>query len=112
VVENDDAKVLWDFGIFTNIRIQSNRPDVVVFTKKCHQIMFAEISCPADVNVFEREISKYLPLAREVSACYGQPVIPIVFGHSGVVSCHQQKFLKKLPCYSDSLFNSSNKLLY
>jgi len=66
--------------------------------KKYHRILFAEISCPADVNVFEKEhekISKYLPLAREVSTCYGQPVevIPVVFGHSGVVLCRQQKFL-------------------
>ena len=53
----------------------------------------------------DEKISKYLPLAREVSTCYSQPVevIPIVLGHSGVVSCCHQKFLK-LPCYYDSLF--------
>jgi len=36
---------------------------------------------------------KYQPLAREISSCYGQPVeiIPIVFGHTGVVSCHFQQ---------------------
>ena len=71
--------------------------------------MFVEISCPADVNVFEKEdekVSKYQPLAREVSTCYNQPVevIPIVFGHIGVVSRRQQTYLKKLPCYSSSLF--------
>ena len=81
----------------------------VLFLKKIHRILFVEISCPADVNVFEKEdekISKYLLLAREVSTCYSQPVevIPIVLGHSGVVSCHHQRFLKKLPCYCDSLF--------
>ena len=34
VVENNDAKILWDFGIFTNIRIPNNRPDIVLFLKK------------------------------------------------------------------------------
>ena len=71
--------------------------------------MFVEISCPADVNVFDEEgekVSKYQPLAREVTICYNQPVdiIPIVFGHTGIVSCRQQNYLKKLLCYSDSLF--------
>ena len=71
--------------------------------------MFVEISCPADVNVFDKEsekVSEYQPLAREVASCYNQPVdiIPIVFGHTGIVSCRQQNYLKKLPCYSDSLF--------
>ena len=70
--------------------------------------MFVEISCPADINVFgkDEKVSKYQPIAREVSTCYNQPVevIPIVFGLSGVVSCHQKNYLKKLPCYSNSLF--------
>jgi len=62
-----------------------------------------------DVNVFEKgdeKILKYRPLAREISICYGQPVeiVPIVFGHTGVVSCRQLTYLKKLPCFSDSLF--------
>jgi len=109
VVENDAVKILWDFGLFTDIRILKNRPDIVVFLKQCQRIMFLEISCPADVNVFEKEdekILKYQPLAREISSCYGQPVeiIPIVFGHTGVVSCRQLTYLQKLPCFSDSLF--------
>ena len=80
-----------------------------MFLKQCQRIMFVEISCPADVNVFEREdekILKYQPLAREISNCYGQSVeiVRIVFGHTGVVSCRQLTYLKKLPCFSDSLF--------
>ena len=72
--------------------------------------MFVEISYPADVNVFDKEdekVSKYQPLAREATICYNQPVdfIPIiVFGPTGIVSCRQQNYLKKLPCYSDNLF--------
>jgi len=71
--------------------------------------MFLEIFNPADVTVFEKEdemILKYQTLAREISTCYGQPVeiVPIIFGHTGVVSCRQLTYLKKLPCFSDSLF--------
>ena len=93
----------------TVTQIPKNTPDIVVFLKQCQHIIFLEISCPADINVFEREDEKILknqPLAREVSTCYGQPVeiVPIVFGHTGVVSCHQLTYVKKLPCFSDNLF--------
>jgi len=52
-------------------------------------------------------VSKYQALAREISIAYHQPVdiIPIVFGHSGIVSCRQSAHLKKLPLYSDRLFD-------
>ena len=49
------TKILWDFSLFTNIRVQSSRPEIVVFLKNFHYIMFVEISCPADVNVFDNE---------------------------------------------------------
>jgi len=107
VMENDLVKILWDFGLF-NIRIPNNRPNIVIFMKRCHRIMFLEISCPADVHVFGKEdqkVIKYRPLAREVSTCYNQPVeVAVIFGHAGVVSCRQQVYLQKLPCYSNTLF--------
>ena len=109
VIENDDVKILWDFGLSTHMQVSCNRPDIVVFLKMCHRILFVEISCPCDVNVFEKEdekVSKYQVLAREMSICYNQPVqvIPVIFGHSGVVSSRQLQYLKKLPCYCDGLF--------
>jgi len=38
--------------------------------------------------------------------CHNQPadIIPIVFGHTGIVSCCQENYLKKSLCFSDSLF--------
>jgi len=110
VVENEEVKILWDFGMITDLRVCHNRPDIVTFLKKDQRILFLEISCPADVNVLDKEdekVSKYQALAREISTAYHQPVdiIPIVFGHSGIVSCHQSTYLKKLPSYSDRLFH-------
>ena len=110
VVENDEVKLLWDFGMITDLSVRHNRPDIVVFLKKDLRILFLEVACPADVNVLDKEdekVSKYQGLAREVSMGYQQPVdiIPIVFGHSGTVSSHQPTHLKKLPLYSDRVFN-------
>jgi len=77
-------------------------------------MLFLEVSCPADVNVVEKEgekVLKYHALARELSHCYDQPVdtIPIVFGHSGVVSLHNQNHLKRIPFYSKHLFQNLQK---
>ena len=110
VVENDEIKLLWDFGMITDLAVCHNRPDIVVFLKKDHRILFLEVACPADTNVLSKEdekISKYQGLAREISTGYNQPVdvILIVFGHSGMVSCHQNVHLRKLPVYSDRLFS-------
>jgi len=101
---------------FANFRIAKYRPDTVVFMKQCHCIIFVEISCLTDVNVFEREnekILKYQPLAIEASTCYIQQVevTPIIFGYTGSFA---QSYLKKLPCYSFSSSNSpgSQKCAY
>ena len=89
-------------------------PDIALFHKQEDRIIFFEISCPADINVLLKEqekLTKYHPLVREFSYCYGQPVdiIPIVFGHSGLVTCKQQPYLKKIPNYNEDLFNNLQK---
>jgi len=114
VVENSSVKLLWDFSLQTDIHVSSNRPDIVLFLKQEHRIMFFEVSCPADINVPAKEqekLTKYQPLVREFSECHGQPVdvIPIVFGHSGVVSANQQVYLKQIPDYNETLFNNLQK---
>ena len=114
VVENGDAKLLWDFGLITDNHVASNRPDIMLFHKQEGRIIFFEISYPADINVLLKEqekLTKYHPLVREFSYCYGQPVdiIRIVFGHSGLVTCKQQPHLRKIPNYNEDLFNNLQK---
>jgi len=114
VTENSNAKILWDFGLVTDNPISSNRPDIVLFYKQEQRIIFFEISCPADINIFAKELekeNKYRPLVREISFCYNQPVnvIPVVFGHSGMVTCNQLSHLKRIPNYNESLFNNLQK---
>ena len=109
VVENNEIKLLWDFGMVTDHMISHNRSDITVFLRRDHRILFVEIACPADVNVLAKEdekILKYQGLAREVSTGYNQPadIIFVVFGHSRVVSCHQAAHLKRLPSFTDRLF--------
>ena len=100
VVENALIKILWDFGVITASQIASNRPDIVVFLKEApEKILLIEVSCPADINVADKEgkrVAKYQQLAREMSRTYHQDVaiIPVVFGVSGIVSKQQRSHLK------------------
>ena len=72
--------------------------------------LFVEIACPADTNILGKEdekVAKYHALDRELCINYCQPVdiIPVVFGHSGLVSSHHVSHLRKLPSYSGRLFS-------
>ena len=50
----------------------------------------------------------YLPLARDFHLMYHM-AIPIVFGHTGVVSTDCVKYLTKIPDYCESLFATLQK---
>ena len=58
VLESSAAKILWDFGLTTHQKHASNRPDIkyiVLFDYWSCEILFIEISCPADTNVLIKE---------------------------------------------------------
>ena len=76
--------------------------------------LFLETSCPGDINVSSKEeekVCKYSPLATDFHLMYRMvvEVIPIVFGHTGVVSTDCVKYLTKIPGYCESLFATSQK---
>ena len=79
------------------------------------KIYFLEISCPEDVNVSSKEeekTCKYIPLAKDFHLMYHITVemIPIAFGHTGVVSTDCVKHLRKIPGYCESLLRHYKRL--
>ena len=46
-----------------------------------------------------------------MNCCYEQPddIVPIVFGHTGVISKHQWQHLKKIPFFNDFVFDNFQK---
>ena len=111
--ENDNLKILWDFSMITDTTVACNRPDIVLFLKQEQCIV---MFCPADVKVVEKEeakVQKYQALASELIYLYEQPVdvIPVVFGHSGVVSSRQQHHLKRILYYNNLLFCNLQKVV-
>ena len=108
VVENSNAKLLWDFSLVSASHHPSNRPDIVLFDYQHKKILFIEVSCPADPHVLAKEdekIQKYCALASDFRIMYQMPVkiIPVVIGHSGVISSQCRHYLSDIPGYRDSL---------
>jgi len=110
MVVNKIAKLLWNFGLHIDRHASSIRPDIVLISKSKRKITLFELSCPTDDNMLgkEQKVNKYQVLIREMYYCYDQPVdiVPAIFGHSCVVSCDQQSYLKKIQNYSVNLFNT------
>ena len=87
---------------------------VVVVVVSPQKIKLIEVSCPADINVVDKEgekVSKYQRLSGEMSRTYLEEVVtvPVVFGVSGIVSKHQKSHLEKLQAYNDILFSNLQK---
>ena len=110
VCENSAAKLLWDFGLVTGNHHSSNRPDIVLFDFRKSSIQCFEVSCPADTNVISKEmekVQKYQPLVSDLRQLYSSmsvETVPVVIGHTGVVTSHCKQYLKQIPGFSESLF--------
>ena len=115
VVENSPAKVLWDFSLTSENHHLSNHPDIVVFLLcKKKTILFVEVSYPGDINMLSKEkekLTKYRPLAHDFRIMYKMPVdiIPVVIGHSGVMSAQCQEYLEHLPEFSNNILSHLRK---
>ena len=91
MLENDKAKILWDFSIQTDHVIQARRPDIVVKDKELDHTWIIDIAVPGDGRVKEKErekVEKYQELARELRKLWrtSTTVVPIVVGALGAVA--------------------------
>jgi len=102
IIENERVKILWDFTIQTDKRIQHNRPDIVMVNKSEQTTYLIDIAIPADKRCAEKEqekISKYQPLADEIKALWKSKkveIVPVVIGALGVISTNHKMYMEKL----------------
>ena len=103
MLENEEAKILWDFTtIQCDHLIQSRRPEIVVVEKKKMECKIIDIAVPNDVRVGSKEqekVEKYQDLRREIATLWGMKkteVIPIVVGALGMISKKLDMWIKKI----------------
>ena len=104
VLENEEVKLLWDFSIQTEIRIDHNKPDLVLLDKKGRTCYIIDVACPFNTRVEKKEKEKfehYTDLKDEILKVWNTEVtkvfiIPIVIGALGIVTKNVAKYFEKI----------------
>ena len=95
VVESENLKILWDFTIQCDPKIEARRPDIVFIDKKKIEVVMIDVAIPGDDRMKEKElenIEKYQLLKYEIAKVWHMRkviVVPVVTGALGVVSVHE-----------------------
>ncbi|KAK7895269.1 hypothetical protein WMY93_020594 [Mugilogobius chulae] len=102
VVENDRAKILWDFQIQTD-RMVMNQPDIVVVVdKEQRRAVVVDVAIPSDGNIRRKEhekLEKYQGLREELEKAWKvkATVVPVVIGALGAVTPKLDEWLQHIP---------------
>ena len=94
VLENNEAKLLWDFSIQTERKIDLNKPDILLPVKQTKTCFIIDVACPFDNRILNKErekINVYTDLKYEILKCLKGEVkklfiIPIIVGALGLVT--------------------------
>ena len=94
-------EIWWDRPIETTVKLDHNRPDIIVINRQDNEWIIVEFSVPWDKNVLlkeEEKVSKYIPLAKEVRKVHrvSTRIIPIILGSLGTVTTKLKDSLKEL----------------
>ena len=101
VVENENIKVLYDFTIRTDKKIEHRKPDLVIHRKREGKTIIVDFACPMDHNVETKEkekIDHYTDLKFELEKIWKTriKIIPIVIGALGTVTKNLEDHLKSI----------------
>ena len=91
VVEDDDAKLIWDIYIQCDNVMEARRPDLILVDKKAKSCVIIDVAVPGDCRIREKEIEKiekYQNLKRELKRLWSLKkveVVPVVVGALGCI---------------------------
>ena len=58
VVESENFKILWDFTVQCDRKIEARRPDIVFIDKKEREVIIIDVPIPGDDRVKDKELEK------------------------------------------------------
>ena len=87
VQENEKVKILWDFMVQCDVKIEHRKPDILVDkeTKECKII---DVACPGDHNLVAKrneKLFRYSDLRLEIARLWNMKtvIVPIIIGALG-----------------------------
>ena len=101
VVESETFKVLWDFTVQCERKIDPKRPDIV-FIDKEREVVITGVAIPGDDRVEGKELEKlekYQLLKDEIAKVWRVRkviVVPVVIGALGAVSVNFKEYMKRI----------------
>ena len=100
-IENCYASIITDMPIATDIQVQANRPDIIVYDKIKKEITIIEVGVTSQQNLQTTEITKkrkYDLLAKELNQLENMPVkiVPFVITWDGVVTKYNKDYRETL----------------
>ena len=99
VIENKGYKILWDFTIQCDTKIEARRPDIVLIDKTMKEVKIVDITIPGNERANEREvgkIEKYNVLKDEIARMWGMKeviVIPVAVHALSEISTGFEKYI-------------------
>nr|XP_027199818.1 uncharacterized protein LOC113793939 [Dermatophagoides pteronyssinus] len=101
VLSNERVLIKSDLPIQTQLRIENNKPDLMVFDKKKKEIILVEVGVTNKDRLKTTETTKarkYEILANELAIMYGAKVvqIPVVLTWDGLVTRYFKKYMEML----------------
>ncbi|TWW77705.1 hypothetical protein D4764_12G0010950 [Takifugu flavidus] len=101
-VENEQAKILWDFQTQTDKMVVANQPDIVVVDKHRKTVVVIDVAIPSDSNIRKKEhekLEKYQGLKEEMERMWGMKatVVPVVIWTLWAVTPNLSRWLQQIP---------------
>ena len=101
ILENEKAKLMWDYDIQTDRVIQARRPDLILVDKKTNTVSLIDVAVPWDTRVdakVREKLDKYQDLKLELRRLWNKQVeiVPVIIGALGTIPKSLQTNLDKL----------------
>ncbi|XP_044745048.1 uncharacterized protein LOC123306912 [Coccinella septempunctata] len=91
ILENENTKVYWDLSITTDLAVEHNRPDMVVWNKKENTATIIDFAVPQDYNMqktYAEKISKYEALSGQIRDMWRLrrvDIVPLIISVNGLI---------------------------
>ena len=101
-MESENFKILWDFTVQCDQKIEARRPDIVFIDKKEREVVIIDVAIPGDDRVKDKElekVEKYRLLEDEiVKVWHMRKVIvgPVVIEAFEAASVNMKQYMKQI----------------